>query len=290
MPAALQLYEVGRPYTTVAHHADHGSANRMHADGLPQKLGFRGAFVLGLATYGNMTRSLVGQLGEEWLRKAVIEIKFIKPVCEGETLRVETKPIAGREKERAYEVTAYNESNHGEVAAVMQTWKPDPFPVVDAHASLKPIEWEGPVNQRRTWDTMVIEKPYRSLRYTPTMEHQTHWVRILNDDLPLYRTGEHPPLHPTQVLRNVQMGSTNQYIGDNAIHGGTRAVIHEMLRVGDPLDVLTVPVKKWEKKGNHWVTLYAAVRTGGRVCAEIFHTQIFKVRGAEAVLGIGKSA
>jgi hypothetical protein len=54
-----------------------------------------------------------------------------------------------------------------------------------------------------------------------------------------------------------------------------------MLRVGDPVHILTVPLSKWEKKQNHWLTVYCAVRSGDEVCAEIFHTQIIKLRGVE---------
>ena len=85
-----QTYDIGKPYTVVAHHANHQSHNRMHQDGLPQKLGFRGPFVLGVANYGTMTRARVSHFGKAWLSRAVIETKFIKPVCEGDCLRIET--------------------------------------------------------------------------------------------------------------------------------------------------------------------------------------------------------
>ena len=283
--AAAQLYDIGKPYNVIAHHAFHDTNNRMHSDGLPQKLGFRGAFVLGVATYGNMTRALVGRYGEEWLGRAVVNVQFLKPVCEGDRLRIETQPMAGREQERAFQVTAYNETMANEVAARMEATTPTPFPAVDAAASLKPNEWEGPVTQRRTWDVVEVNKPYRSLRSTLSTADNETWKRILEDDSPIYYQGDRPPIHPAHVLRQVQLGSTNQYKGDNAVHGSTRAVIHRMLRVGDPIHVLTVPTAKWDKKGNHWVTIYCAVRTGDQVCAEIYHTQIFKLRGAEALVG-----
>lgn len=283
--AAAQIYDIGKPYTVIAHHAFHGTSNRMHSDGLPQKLGFRGAFVLGVATYGNMTRALVGRFGEAWLGRAVVEVQFLKPVCEGDRLRIETLPIPGRDKERAFQVTAYNETMANEVAARMQTSTPSPFPAVEPTANLKPNEWEGEVTQRRTWDVVIVDQPYRSLRSTLSTADNEKWKSILEDDLPIYFEGEHPPIHPAHVLRQVQLGSTHQYKGDNAVHGSTKAVIHKMLRVGDAVQVLTVPTAKWDKKGNHWVTIYCAVRTGGQVCAEIFHTQIFKLRGAEAVVG-----
>jgi hypothetical protein len=186
----------------------------------------------------------------------------------------------------------YNETAGGEIAAKLQTSRPDPFPAVDANAAIPPNEWEGPVTQRRTWDNIVVGKAYRSLHATLAAADNEYWTRTLDDDLAIYRVdhgGAHPPLHPAHVLRQVQLGYNNQFIGESAVHSSGRAVIHRMLRVGDPVQVLTVPVNKWEKKQNHWLTVYCAVRSRGEVCAEIFHHQIIKLRGAEAAAAESKA-
>ena len=107
------------------------------------------------------------------------------------------------------------------------------------------------------------------------------WKQVLEDDVPIYEQGERPPLHPAHVLRLVQLGYNNQFIGDNAVHGRSKAIIRSMLRIGDPVHILTVPVAKWDKKQNHWLTIYCAVRRDDEVCAEVYHTQIIKLRGAE---------
>ncbi len=276
---ATPQYEIGKPYTVIAHNAHQHTSNRMHSDGLPQKLGFRGALVLGLATYGNMTRALASTFGEQWLGNALIYVKFLSVVCEGDRLRVETQPVEGREN--TFRVVAYNESNGGVPAAEMETSIPRELPPLDPHAALQPNEWEGPVTQARTWDAVVIDKPYRSLRYTLSTTDNVHWKKILGDDLPIYYEGDRPALHPTHVLRQVQLASTNQYRGDSAVHGWTRAVVRKMLRIGDTVNVLAVPVEKWDKKGNHWLRMYSAVRVNGETYAEMFHCQIFKVRGSE---------
>ncbi len=281
---ASQRYAIGKPYTVVAHHAHHQSHNRMHEDGLPQQLGFRGAFVLGVANYGNMTRALVSSFGEKWLSRAVVEAKFIKPVCEGDRLRIETLSIAGREREQAFEITAHNESMRDEVAARLLTSVPDPFPAIDAAAVLTPNEWDGPVTLRRTWDNIVIGRAYRSLHLRLSAQDNAYWKGVLEDDLPIYLLGEHPPIHPAHVLRLVQLGYSNQFIGDNAVHSSSKAVIRRMLRVGDAVHVLTVPIEKWEKKQNHWLTIYCAIRSNDEVCAEVYHTQIIKLRGAETAV------
>ncbi len=278
-------YDIGKPYTVVAHHANHRSFNFMHKDGLPQKLGFRGPFVLGVANYGNMTRALVSHLGEIWLAKAIVEARFLKPVCEGDQLRIVTLPTQKDEATQSYETTAYNETVGNEICASMQTWVPNPFPEIDTNAKLIPNEWSGPVTQRRTWDNIIVGQAYRSLKVTLAKEDNSYWKEILEDDLPIYEKGACPPVHPSQILRLVQLGYNNQFIGDNAVHSSTRAVIRRMLRVGDSVDILTVPIKKWEKKQNHWLTIYCVVRLHGEVCVEIYHTQIIKLRGAESVLG-----
>ena len=278
--ATAQRYKVGTPYYAVAQHPEHKSNNQMHADGLPQKLGFRGAFVLGVAVYGYMTRALVATFGEDWLGRAVLEVKFIRPVCEGDRIRIETEPATGGD-ERTFDVTMYNETAGNEVSATMRTSVPDPFPEVDKTANEKPNEWEGPVTQRRTWDNVIVGKAYRSLRTTITAADNEHWTRVLDDDVPIYRQGDRPPLHPAHVMRQVQLGYNNQFIGESAVHASGKAVIRRMLRIGDPVHVLTVPLSKWEKKQNHWLTVYCAVRSGDEVCAEIFHTQIIKLRGVE---------
>jgi hypothetical protein len=256
-------YRIGAPYYAIARHPEDKPYNRMHEDGLPQQLGFRGAFVLGVALYGYMTRALVASLGEAWLGRAVIDVKFLRPVC-------------------PFEVAMYNETSGNELSAKLQTSVPRSLPDVNAMAGEKPNEWEGPVTQRRTWDNILTGRAYRSLRLTLSAADNEFWTRALDDDLPIYNDGERAPLHPAHVLRLIQLGYTNQFIGESAVHSSSRAVIRRMLRIGDPVHVLTVPLEKWEKKQNHWLTIYCAIRSGEEICAEVFHTQIIKLRGVES--------
>ena len=69
-------YRIGAPYHAVARHPEEQPYNRMHEDGLPQQLGFRGAFVLGVALYGYMTRALVAKT--ERVRPFVVRRRRVK--------------------------------------------------------------------------------------------------------------------------------------------------------------------------------------------------------------------
>src|SRR5262245_11872920 len=158
----MAQYQIGAPYYALARHPEDKPYNKMHEDGLPQKLGFRGAFVLGVALYGYMTRALVASLGEAWLGRAVTDVRFLRPVCPGDRIRMETAAVPG-EGGHAFEVAMHNETSGNELSAQLKTSVPSPFPDVNATALEKPNEWEGPVTQRRTWDTVVTGKAYRSL-------------------------------------------------------------------------------------------------------------------------------
>ena len=273
--------DILKPYTVTAHHVvNHHTPNRMHADGLPQKLGFRGSLVLGTAIYGNMTSGLVRHFGEEWLGRAVISVQLMKIVCEGDRLRIETVAVPGREQDQAFRITAYNETMQDEICARMETSSPLVLPDIDPLSDLQPNEWAGEVTQDRTWDRVEVGKTYRSHRLTLSAADNDNWKRSMDDNPVIYDQGPTPPLYPAHVLRLAPIGSRNQYLGDNAVHASSKAVVRRLLRVGDDVDLLTVPAAKWEKKGNHWVTLYCAARRRGEICAEIYHTQIFKLRGS----------
>jgi len=270
-------YAIGKPYTVTAYKVDHGSANRMHDDELARKLGFQGGFVLGLGVYGLMTRALVAEHGEDWLGQAMVELDFRKPVHSGDRIQVFTEPDPKSPNARAYRLRAVGEDGVERVR--MQTWCPNDWPEVHPLADLPPVEWEGE-KQRRSWELMKLHQPFRALRYTPTLEENRSWCAQLHDDLPIYVTGDAPPLHPTFAMRHVQMCSTNQFLGDSAVHDSTRAIIRKALRVGQQIEVRNVPVEKYEKKGNHWVVMYSVVRADGEVALEQFHKQIFKMRGS----------
>ncbi len=208
----------------------------------------------------------------------MVEVEFRKPVYEGDSLTVVTEAVTGSPNERHYRVRASGEDGVERVR--METWRPALFPEIHPLAHVVPADWEGE-KQLRTWERMRLHEPFRALRYQVTQADNDNWCAQLHDEMPLYRTGAAPPLHPTLTLRHVQMNSTHQFIGDSAVHGQTRALIRRLLRVGQQIEVRTTPVEKYEKKGNHWVKLYSVVWADGEVALEQFHKQIFKLRGAE---------
>ena len=58
---------------------------------------------------------------------------------------------------------------------------------------------------------------------------------------------------------------------------GSEIRFHRLLRVGDTVEVRTVPTAKWERKGHEFVDLRIVYLVDGEVATEIVHTSIFRI-------------
>ena len=72
------------------HATDH--PNLVHNDGYAQTVGFRRGLVPGVDVYGYLTRPLVQRLGRPWLEAGKADVRFVKPVYDGDRLDID---IAG---------------------------------------------------------------------------------------------------------------------------------------------------------------------------------------------------
>src|SRR5712692_7407776 len=72
------------------------SENLIHSDETARRYGFAGALVPGATLYAYVTHPIVEALGPAWLARGAVNVKFVKPVQEGEELTV-TGEITERE-------------------------------------------------------------------------------------------------------------------------------------------------------------------------------------------------
>ncbi len=69
------------------------SPNRIHSDEAKQ-YGFRGGIVPGLTLYGYLAQALVDRYGEEWLGAGQMEVRFRRPVYDGDLISLSIEPDA----------------------------------------------------------------------------------------------------------------------------------------------------------------------------------------------------
>ena len=78
------------PHRFVAHVVEE-AANKIHDDDVARQFGFTGALVPGVELFARITTPLVDAWGEEWLSGGRIDVRFRRPVYDGEELLVEVQ-------------------------------------------------------------------------------------------------------------------------------------------------------------------------------------------------------
>jgi len=264
-PMTLPRYQVR------THNASTQSENRMHSDDVARQFGFRGGLVPGVTVFAHMTQPLVAHYGEAWLARGTAEVRFDKPAYEGELLSVNTRETGND----THELICTNEA--GMELARMRAALPATAAPPDPRGDIAP----APPQAERvtvTWELMEIGKPFPALAWTPTRDDNLVWCNDCRDELPLYREGTAPLLHPGFILRQANHVLRTRFILPAWIHAASRITFFEALRVGPAYEVRAIPEEKWIRKGHEFVRLQVAVRCGQRTVAEVSHTAIFRPR------------
>lgn len=76
------------PHRFVAHVVEE-AANKIHDDDVARQFGFTGALVPGVELFARLTTPLVEAWGEAWLSGGWVDVRFRRPVYDGEELLVE---------------------------------------------------------------------------------------------------------------------------------------------------------------------------------------------------------
>jgi len=264
-------------YNVRAHNSSTASENRIHSDDVARRYGFQGGLVPGVTVFAYMTRPVVAHYGVEWLARGWAEVSFAKPAYEGEEVAVSLS-VDGDGPGAGHSLICTNGA--GVELARMQAGIPAATGTPDSRASIAPAP---PVAERpeATWNLMVVGEPFPALDWRPAAGDNLAWCEDVRDDLPLYRDGDAPFLHPGLVLRQANFVLRNRFLLPAWIHTASRITFHEALRAGRPYEVKAIPEEKWMRKGHEFVRLYVAIRAGDRVMAEVIHTAIYRPRRAE---------
>jgi len=265
MPVSLASYQVR------THNASSHSENRMHSDDVARQFGFKGALVPGVTVFAHMTQPLVARYGEAWLARGTADVSFSKPAYEGETLTIDTSDAA----DGSHTLVCVNQK--GEELAHMRAALPDIAAPADARGEIAP----APPSAERplvTWDLMAIGEPFPALAWAPTLADNIQWCNDNRDDLPLYREGAAPPLHPGFILRQANYVLRQRFLLPAWIHTESRLRFLDAAHVGERYEVRAIPEEKWNRKGHEFARLFVAIRTAGRTVAEVAHSMIFRPR------------
>jgi hypothetical protein len=253
------------------------SENRIHSDDVARRYGFTGALVPGVTVFGHMTHPLVQQLGERWLGRATGEVRLLKPAYDGDLLEITTVPDPAAEGE-GYIVSCHNAD--GVLLARLDTRIPArPLPP-DPRWRTRPADANPPRVEIATAN-IHVDRPLAAIRQTVAAADNIQLADSLQDDLPIWRKPPGDimatPLHPYWLARACNLAFVNAWSMPAWIHVGTAFTLHRPLRIAQAIEMRTIPIEVWQRKGHDFAKLYIAWVVDGEVAAEAWHTAIYKV-------------
>jgi acyl dehydratase len=263
------------PYRVKARNTSQQSENAIHHDDVARRYGFRGGLVPGVTVYAYLTEPLVATFGAAWLERGTANVRFHKPVMDGEDLEV-TGVVLTRDATGISATVTGATAATPEAATLTVTLPagaptpvnvavyraaPLPEPRPDAtRAHLSAVETLGtPVN---TYDEACA----------------TEWLGRVDDPLPLYR-GRGGWVHPAFFLDQANKALRQNVRLGPWIHVGS--VVRHLggARLGETLATRGRVRSVFEKKGREFVELDLVVVAGERArpVAHILHTAIYRL-------------
>src|SRR5437763_8897196 len=128
-------------YTVRARNLAPDSDNKIHDDEVARKFGFTGALVPGVEVFAYATQPFAAAWGDAFLSRGVMDMRFRRPVYDGEDVTVEPKDndgydvtLVGPDGEvRALGHAALSEAAHAvDVSRYVETPMCSPLPAADA--------------------------------------------------------------------------------------------------------------------------------------------------------------
>lgn len=253
-------------YKTTARNFAGETENRIHSDEVAARFGFAGALVPGAAVFGHMTRPLVDALDTDWLTNWTGDVRFLKPAYHGDALTIRHE-VVGNE----HSIVCHA---RGELLAELTSTRAE-----TAEPNSTAISAGAAIDERPEihWNNVAVGEPFPAWTWSPDAIANAESAAQVEDDLDCYRNGV---VHPNAILGTANRAFTRRYLLPAWIHVGSTVRFRRLLRVGDAVEVRSLPTRKWRRKGHELVSLDIVYLVEGVLATEIQHVAIFRVRSA----------
>lgn len=256
-----------------AHNSSRESENRIHADDVARRYGFRGGLVPGVTVYGYLAGMLTDTLGEAWVGGGRTAVRFRSPCYEGDGLEMRLYRDGALEVAVAGAtcVTGRVESaepapapGDGGAAHIPAASRPDPSerPLVSS-SLLAAGTVLGSVPLETTADAVAAYT--RKVDGAPAVLAERGWV------------------HPGMLLEAANLVLMANVVMPLWLHVGSEITHLRPLTVGEAVEVRARVAREWEQKGHRFVTLdvgwVSLEQPGMPLAATATHTAIWQLAG-----------
>lgn len=232
--------------------------NRIHDDDVAQSFGFTGALVPGVELFALATAPLVRAWGEAFLSSGRLQVRFRRPVYDGERVRV----TVGPDLELALSGPDGDARTVGTVGRPAPQEPPTKYDTAPLPTALAAAPHVG---------------PFGSFVEDADPAAAQDYARRIGDDHPAYEQLVHPGLLLRLVnaalMRNVALGPW--------IHTGSDCRLLGTAPYGSELEVRSRVTEVFSRNGHDRVRYDALITADGRPVAEVHHEAIWRLGGQE---------
>ncbi|HET7531337.1 MAG TPA: MaoC family dehydratase [Mycobacteriales bacterium] len=254
-------------YHVRARNIDPLSDNKIHDDEVARRFGFRGALVPGVELFAYLTHPLVEVWGADFLRRGRIDVRFRRPVYDGEDVVARARAGAGGDGDVALTLSGAD----GVVRSTGSAWEraerpvdldrfgPTPLPETVPPASADALP-PGPLGSVHEQVDEVTARRY--------LDDIAETCAFYADD---------GVVHPGALLRMVNAVLVRNVVLGPWIHTASRCVFLDLAPVPSALQADAVVTGTFERNGHRYVQYDALVRSGDTPVLHVEHTAIYEV-------------
>ena len=265
-------------YMTMARNSATDSENRIHADDVARRHGFRGGLVPGVTVYGYVVTALLEHpdFGEVWAARGGASVRFRSPCYEGDSVEVHLTP-GDESAPAAGESSVSIEVKVGEAVCV-------------TGAASTPTEAEAPPGRNVPWAAGPAperaQRPPASesalaagtvlgtigLRTDPEAVAQ-YLQRIGAPELQGRQT-----IHPGMLLEGANWVLSSNVVLPPWIHTGSEIRHYRPIEVDEPVEVAAQVEREWlHDRGHRFVELEVAWTAANELVATGHHVAIWQL-------------
>ena len=247
------------PYAVVARNIEPASENRIHADDVAQQFGFTGALVPGVDLFAYLTAPLIAMWGPQWLAGGRVDVRFRKPVYDGERVEV--------------------------IGPAEQLSLVGPDGVVRAVGSADPPSPQQPRRLLPATPAPVTRIPTDAVQLGPlgtvdmrvTADDNASYLDAIGEPHPHYRDEE--VVHPAGLLRMVNLILMSNVELGPWIHTASDCRLLAPARLPATLSVRGEVTELFERNGSSYVRYDALVMADENPVMDVAHTAIYRLGG-----------
>jgi hypothetical protein len=255
-------------YTVEAYNTATDSTNKIHDDDVARTYGFHGGLVPGVDVYAYLTHEPATRWGRAWLDHGSITARFAKPVYDGQLVTV----TADADADRLHLAVVDPEGTT--CATATATCEPLPLRSADGPPTALTPDPAGrppasPASLAPGTALGTIDEVFDAGAAAP-------YLADVRETLPLYAA--EGIAHPGWLLRFANAVLVRNVVLGPWIHVSSDVALLGVLADGEPLQVRSIVLDEFERKGHRFVTLDVAIDSDGRPIQRITHTAIHTPR------------